>query len=53
MAKFPEAEARMFKNRFVCRRCKTVQQVSPRKIAENMVTCRKCKYKKFKPKRKR
>lgn len=53
MVKFPEAEARLFKNKFVCRRCKHVVKVSSRKIAEGMVTCRKCQYKMFKPKRKR
>ena len=53
MVKFPEADARMFKNKFVCRRCKSTVNAPNRKIAEGAVKCRKCQNKKFKPKRKK
>lgn len=53
MVKFPEADARMFKNKFVCRRCKTVIRAPSRKIAEKQIKCRNCAGKKFKPKRKK
>jgi len=53
MAKFPEAEARLFKDRFVCRRCKSVMNIASLKVAQGAAVCRKCKYKKFKAKRKK
>lgn len=53
MAKFPEAEQRLFKNKYVCRRCKTVIRAPPRKILDKLVKCRDCQGKKFKPKRKK
>ena len=53
MVKFPEADARMFRNKFVCRRCKSVVNAPSRKITEGSVKCRKCQGKDFKPKRKK
>lgn len=53
MVKFPEAEARKFRNKFVCRRCKSVLNAPSRKVAEGLVKCRKCNNKAFKPKRKK
>jgi len=53
MAKFPEAEARMFRNKFVCRRCKGTVRTSNMKVLSGVVTCRNCFSHKFKPKRKR
>jgi len=53
MAKFPEADERIFKNKFVCRKCKSVIRAPPRKITEQDVSCRKCSAKVFKPKRKK
>ncbi len=53
MAKFPEADARLFKNKFVCRKCKSVVRTSNQKILAGEVTCRKCKAHVFKPKRKK
>lgn len=53
MAKFPEAEARLFKERFVCRRCHAVIHAPSRKIAEGVIKCRKCHSTKFKAKRKK
>jgi len=53
MVKFPEADARLFRNKFVCRRCKSVIRDPSRKIAESEVKCRACANKKFKPKRKK
>lgn len=53
MVKFPEADARLFRNKFVCRRCKSVIRSPSRKIAEGNITCRGCGSHKFKPKRKK
>jgi ribosomal protein L40E len=53
MAKFAEAQARLFDNRFVCRRCHGVTRATMLKILASKITCRKCGYKRFKPKRKK
>jgi len=53
MAKFPEADARLFKNKFVCRKCKSVLRAPNRKIADKLARCRTCAAKVFKPKRKK
>lgn len=53
MVKFPEAEARKFKNKFVCRRCKSVISASNLKILAGLIKCRKCGNRTFKPKRKK
>lgn len=55
MAKFPEAEARLIRNIFVCKDCKTKIRASNLKILEEKITCRnpKCKGKKFRPARKK
>jgi len=53
MAKFAEAEARMFRNKFVCRRCKSTIKAPNMQILAGKVTCRNCKNHDFKPKRKK
>ena len=53
MVKFPEAEARLFKNKYVCRRCGHVARAPPRKMIEGKVKCRHCQSYIFKPKRKK
>ena len=53
MVKFPEADARLFKDMFVCRNCKGVMRAPSRKIADKDVRCRKCAGRAFKPKRKK
>lgn len=42
MAKIPAAQARMFKNVFVCRACKTKRRANIQKILEGKIKCRKC-----------
>jgi len=42
MAKFPEAEARIFHNIFVCRKCKSKIRAPNIKVIEKKITCRKC-----------
>ena len=34
MVKFPEAHARLYKNMFVCRKCKTKQRAQPQKVLQ-------------------
>ena len=53
MAKFPEAEARIVRGKFVCRRCKSVVRAPNMKIIAGDVKCRRCQGHKFKPKRKK
>lgn len=53
MAKFPEAEARWFKNIFVCRSCKSKTRAPILKVLGGKVSCRKCGAKTLRPKRKK
>ena len=45
MAKFAEADSRLIKGRFVCRKCNTVVRSTNIRILEGKVKCRKCNYK--------
>ena len=49
MAKIPEAQNRLFKNVFVCKKCKTKIKADPQKILKGKVKCRKCKSTAFIP----
>jgi len=49
MAKFPEASNRLFKNMFVCKKCKKKMRTSPQKVIERKVKCRGCGYKILRP----
>lgn len=42
MAKVPEAEARLFKNIFVCKKCKSKVRAHNMKVLAGKVSCRKC-----------
>jgi len=49
MAKIPEAQNRLFKNVFVCKKCQTKIKANPTKILTGKVKCRKCKKGAFRP----
>jgi len=53
MVKFPEAEARLFHDKFVCKKCKTKLKATNLEILANKITCRKCGRKAFRPVRKK
>ena len=53
MVKFPEANARMFKGMFVCRRCKSKIRSDNMKVIAKEVKCRKCGGKALRPVRKK
>jgi hypothetical protein len=53
MAKIPEAQARLFKNMFVCKKCQSKIRAEPLKILEGKISCRKCKKKAFRPLKKK
>ena len=53
MVKFPEAQARMFKGVFVCRRCKSKIRSDNMKVIAKQVKCRKCGGKVLRPVRKK
>jgi ribosomal protein L40E len=41
-AKIPEAQARLFKNVYVCKKCTSKIKGNPQKVLEGKVKCRKC-----------
>ena len=47
---FPEAYARLFKNVFVCYKCKAKIRADPEKVRQGKVKCRKCGCKQLRPK---
>ena len=51
--KIPAAQARLFKNTFVCKRCSTKARADSRKVIEGKVKCRRCNCKVFRPIRKK
>lgn len=51
--KIPAAQARLFKNVFVCKNCGSKMRTDPRKIIEGKVKCRKCKKRAFRTIRKK
>ncbi|MBI4149333.1 hypothetical protein HY491_02715 [Candidatus Woesearchaeota archaeon] len=42
MAKFPESEARRYRNMFVCRVCKSKIRTTMMRVIAKKVSCRKC-----------
>ena len=52
-SKFPEAEARMFKNMFVCRTCKSKIRTTNLRVLAGKTRCRKCGGKALKTMRKK
>ncbi|MDP3966328.1 MAG: hypothetical protein Q8Q04_02260 [archaeon] len=40
--KIPEAQARLFKNVFVCQRCGNKTRSDPQKVLKGKIKCRKC-----------
>lgn len=53
MAKFPEADARMFKDVFVCRRCKTKRKAPVLQVLAGKIACRNCNTRTLRVKRKK
>lgn len=53
MAKFPEAEARLFRNKFVCKNCKSVVRAPNMLVIAGRVKCRKCYKRKLRTVRKK
>ena len=53
MAKIKEAHNRIFKNMYVCKKCRTKIRSDPQKILKGKVKCRKCKKTAFRPLKKK
>lgn len=53
MAKFPEANARLHQNVFVCKDCKSKIRAQQMKVLQGKVSCRKCKSKALRTVRKK
>lgn len=49
MVKFPEAQARMFIGKFVCKKCKSVIKAPNIKVIQGKVSCRRCGSKALRP----
>ena len=53
MVKFPEANARLFHNIFICKKCKTRMRSRPIKVIQRKLVCRGCGGKNFRVVRKK
>ena len=53
MAKVAAAQSRLFKNVFVCKKCRSKIKAESRKIITGKIKCRKCGGKAFRPKKKK
>ena len=53
MATFPEAEARLFKNVYICRKCEKKFRTTVSKVLAGKAVCRSCKAKQVRPVRMR
>jgi len=53
MAIFQEAELRLFKNVFVCKKCKSKIKAPNMKVIAGKISCRKCGSKQLRPVRKK
>lgn len=53
MAKIAAAQARLFKNIFVCKECKSKIRAEPIRVINGKVKCRKCKSSRLRPIRKK
>jgi ribosomal protein L40E len=53
MAKVAAAQSRLFKNIFVCKKCRAKIKADPRKIINGKIKCRKCGGRAFRPKKKK
>jgi ribosomal protein L40E len=42
MVKFEEADLRLFKGVYVCRKCKSKLRAPPMKVLAKQIKCRKC-----------
>lgn len=51
--KIPIAQARLFRNVFVCKSCGKKMRADPKKISEGKIKCRGCQKKAFKAARKK
>lgn len=49
MVRFPEAESRIFKDVFVCRKCKSKIRSTNMKVIQGVTKCRKCGSKALRP----
>ncbi len=53
MVKFKEADTRLFRNLYVCKKCKSVVRAPAMKVLAKEIKCRKCGSRTLRPKRKK
>ena len=47
LVKFPEADARKFRNVFICKKCSTKIKANNMKVIQGKIKCRSCASNKF------
>ena len=52
MARFPEADARLFENVYICLKCGAKNRVDKRRMRLGKAKCRECHYTRLRAKRK-
>ena len=53
MVKFPEADARKFRNIFICKKCKAKIKAPSLKVIQGSIKCRRCNSHAFRAVRKK
>jgi len=53
MVRFPEAHRRLFKNKFVCKNCKSTVKAGMLNVLAGKIKCRKCNRRNLRVKRKK
>ena len=53
MVRFPEAEARLFRNIYVCKQCKTQRRIPVGKVLVGKGQCKNCGSRKLRAKKKK
>lgn len=53
MVKFPEAHLRLFRNKFVCKKCKSVIRAPNTSVIQGKIKCRRCNSKALRAVRKK
>jgi len=53
MVKFPGAQARLFRNKFVCKKCKSTIRAPNVEVLQGKIKCRRCNSKALRAVRKK
>jgi len=53
MTKFPEAEARLFENMYICQKCNARNRIDKRRVRIGKAKCRECRGTRLRGKKKK